>query len=243
MSDELYAQDLERTGRAVLFEKGSNGLLWGLVGLAALGLFFGWGPMRGLHERWIGKSERPAVTDAERGWRASRHEAERKAKAAAERAEQDERGTLTLGNFEAKFRDHLKRADYTLSRTNCVADSFNRGGTQCTYQFNIDMNGAILFIKSGPSSRRLTYVGLMIGNPELMQEPARSEMRRFYDLVAAHLVGVTDPNLGPEARNALLTKLRAGVGATHNEASIIIGEWAYIAGSGILDWSFAAERR
>jgi hypothetical protein len=225
----------------MLFEKGSNGFLGALIVLSAIGFFWGWGPLKGLHEHWTGEAKKPVITEAESRWRASREEAQRKAKEAEEQARREDQITLTMGNFEAKLRDHLKGTYYTISRIGCGADHFNPGGTHCSYQFNIGKNGSMLFIKSGPGSRRLNYVGLMVANPALYEEPDRSEIRRFYELLAERVASLVVPEVGLD--KSLLKKLRSGLGPANKEVIVTIGQWEYIAGSGPLDWGFHVKQK
>jgi hypothetical protein len=243
MPNGMYARGIASRGCTVLNEKGSNGLLMAVIVLATAGLLFGWGPLKGLHGHWTGEAKKPVITEAESHWKASREEAQRKAKEAEEQAKRDDQTTLTMGNFEAKLRDQLKGTYYTLSRINCVADSFNISGTQCAYQFNIGKNGATFFVRNGPGSRKLTSVGFMVGNPHMFREPVRSELAHFYALLADHVAGMVAPELPAEMRKNLLRKLKSGVGPDQNEARIAVGEWEYLGESGLLDWAFYADRK
>lgn len=146
---------------------------------------------------------------------------------------------LTLDNFSERFSTPAL-TPVQLPPFDCKPDARNSLAIVCMNNPRYGSVGANIVLRGTKSTREVTYVGVAVGNPRLMEEPHSSALSTFYVLLTSQVMRIVTPELGPERAMKILAALQANSDRNPNE--IRVNGWTYGSGTGML-LVFAAERK
>ena len=154
-------------------------------------------------------------------------------------ADASPRQPLTVKNFAERFVTPAL-APVQFPPFECKPDARNPAIVVCMNNPRYSGVGANIVLKGKLSTGEINYVSVVVGNPKLQAEPHSTALAGFYILLAAQVMRVLTPDIGPERAMNILSALQENA---HREVNNIrVDRWTYAAADGGFMLIFAAQR-